>query len=207
MDSLEYLNSMNTRRYRCCCSRIHVKKGALIVGVIELLWTAAIMFTFIAAFAMHTTSKVKISSALFAGALTVGIVYSMAVILMFVGVRKSRPMFLVPHLVIQCLTVLALATLIGLCIAVLALGFFIVEKGDPEAMDPDTTEIFAIVILIISCIMLGFEIWFLNVVYKCYRYLKAKQKYNNVFNKTGALLDDSKPFSPKDPPMPWIDDI
>lgn len=177
------------------------------MGTVELLWTAAIMFTFITAFALHATSRVRISSGIFAGAITVGIVYCAAVVLMFFGVRKLKPMFLIPHLVLQCMTIITLATIIGLCIAVLALGFFLVAKDDPEAMDPDTTEILTIFLLIISCIMLGFEIWFLNIVYKCYRYLKAKQKYLRMFHKTGELLDDSKPFSPKDPPMPWIDDI
>lgn len=235
-DGLQYLNSLNTRRYRCCCGTVHVKRGALVVGTMELLIVSSVLTSLVLVF-LFTNQPAKatnpstspattlaprsdsheptrVSYFIFAGIVSVGILYVMCVLLMFVGVRRGNARFVLPHLVAQLLLVLILAACITLSILVLAAGHFVVKRDDPEAKQNDKQEFTAVIVLIFSSIFFGFQIWFSNVVYKCYCYLRDRETHLKTFGKMPTRFLQRKPtstdqsraaYNPTHALLPWID--
>uniref|UniRef100_A0A915LAL7 Uncharacterized protein n=1 Tax=Romanomermis culicivorax TaxID=13658 RepID=A0A915LAL7_ROMCU len=244
-NSLEYLHSLNTRRFRCCCGRVHVKKGALVAGALELFIALAVMLILVAIYihynieinkqvlkdavnatttpgdtVLTTTTAAeqqyrfqaeRLSPYIFGAGILLGLAYILGILFMMLGVRRKRAKFLVPHLIVQLLAVLFLATTVVLSIMVL-----VAIKGGPErSKQAERAEAAAAVILVASAIMLAFEIWFLNIVYKCYRYLRARRAHLDVFRFTKksavpAVVLQGHPglktaFSPSVPMLPWID--
>lgn len=197
MDPMEYLNSLSTRRYKCCRGHIHVRKGALLVGVIELFWSSAIVFVFIVDFAV---GHFRIPNTVFTIGITTGIVYCGGVILMFFGVRRCRAKLLIPHLVLMIITLVIFFLLMGFSIFVFALSYKLVEKTDPEMKDSDRSDFLVMTIFVVSTVSLAFELWFVNVVYKCYRYLKAKEQYEKYSNRMNRDLSTTSrcPLEPTD---------
>lgn len=85
-------------RYRCCCRSCHVKYGALAIGVFEVLvmayhFASCLILLIREDIAAHTAST----------AITmVGIALALgAVACVFYGVIKQKPLFVLPHLILQ----------------------------------------------------------------------------------------------------------
>src|SRR4051812_49157237 len=85
-------------RYRCCCRSSHVRHGAVIIGVCELLIMAYQLVNSVIALTKsdldaHVVSISITFVALFIGVIVVGC--------LFFGLVKKKPVLLVPHLLMQ----------------------------------------------------------------------------------------------------------
>lgn len=87
----------NSLKHRCCCRCCHVRVGAIIIGALEMLYMLFQLINTIILYWRagdgHTLSFVIT---------VVGIALGIAaIVLLFVGVITVKPLFLIPHLLMQ----------------------------------------------------------------------------------------------------------
>ncbi len=100
----------NNPQYRFCCKKCHVKTGALIIGVLELIY--AILITINGVRSMLEDPKAMGNIAQFLIALAILVV----VVLMIIGVIKVKKNLIIPHLVWQILFILVALTYVVLAL-------------------------------------------------------------------------------------------
>uniref|UniRef100_A0A0N5AS29 MARVEL domain-containing protein n=1 Tax=Syphacia muris TaxID=451379 RepID=A0A0N5AS29_9BILA len=182
-------------RYRCLCSCFHIKTGALFVAVTELI---ILVFFFVNSLLIQLThdSRYQKSAGLDDTYVTipfiasiVGICLSVLVIfVLFVGLLRNHPLLLIPHITVQVLVILLLLlVIVGGSVAFVtdltvfyrlmnAAPFKEHPSSNTVALDIETAARFYF-IFILYCICFLLQIWFLIIIYNCYRYLDERQSY------------------------------
>uniref|UniRef100_A0A914VRT7 Uncharacterized protein n=1 Tax=Plectus sambesii TaxID=2011161 RepID=A0A914VRT7_9BILA len=184
----------NSIKHRCCCRCCHVRVGAIVIGVLEMLYMIFQLVNTIVLYWRagdgHTLSFVIT---------VVGIALGIAaIVLLFIGVITIKPLFLIPHLLMQALAALVLLALTLLCGVCLLTGSSIVLRiinatDDPQDKPlsalgtysplPDVYFVSHALTLIIVVALLMFllatavQIWLLFVIYWCYGYLKSRSDF------------------------------
>lgn len=87
----------NSLKHRCCCRCCHVRVGAIVIGVLEMLY---MFFQLINTFVLY--SRAGEGHTLSFVITIVGIALGIAaIVLLFIGVVTVRPFLLIPHLLMQ----------------------------------------------------------------------------------------------------------
>uniref|UniRef100_A0A915HZJ3 Uncharacterized protein n=1 Tax=Romanomermis culicivorax TaxID=13658 RepID=A0A915HZJ3_ROMCU len=208
MDSLDYLNSTYTRRYKCCRGQMHVENGALVVATLELFLDCSIFLVLIADVSY---GSVRMAGATFLIVMTLCLIHGGYILelykkvaglrsggftagLIFYAQRRQKPLALVPHICAQIFVLIASLLVLLFCMAILALNYFTVGKESPsELYIFDPTDFRTLFSLFASCLAAVVQMWFLNIVVKLYRFLKAKNRYYRFLGRAsivgGSILD------------------
>lgn len=177
----------NSPRYRTCCC--HVRVCTIVIGVLELfgligqLVNACIRYSkgdadikpvttpspdhadHAASFALGAPTAGSL-----AGSIISVIVGLIVVILLFVAVWKQHHLFLIPHLVFQILSIVAMIAVVVLSIiGAIAIGV--------NYKDADEGALFILLAVLAAVLIVAviIEIWFFVVVLKCYRFLRDQR--------------------------------
>lgn len=102
----------NSHQYFCCCGNCHVRRGTMIVGVVELVWAG---FHFVYAIQNFARGGAVAPSSL---ELLFSTIFLCVVLLMIYGVYKEKHRLLIPHLAWSIIFIIA-ALLIA-CIVITA---------------------------------------------------------------------------------------
>jgi len=126
----------NSKIYKCCCGCCHVRVGAIVIGVLELLYLAYELPLNI--YLVMSNEPLPAT-----GALTVAIVLHVmmplavliSIVLMFVAIGAQKHLLVIPHLVIQVIWMLflLLAIILASLAVVLRKGIFaeLIGIGQP----------------------------------------------------------------------------
>uniref|UniRef100_A0A915HMQ4 MARVEL domain-containing protein n=1 Tax=Romanomermis culicivorax TaxID=13658 RepID=A0A915HMQ4_ROMCU len=87
-------------RYKCCCGAMHVRTGAMVLAVVELVFAVLGVLG-----AVSGGGRYK--SGTQGGSFLNGVVTIIVCSLMIYGLRKTRRYFLVPHMVFQVMAIIA----------------------------------------------------------------------------------------------------
>jgi len=122
-----------------------------------------------------------------------------AVVLMIIGIRKSSPYFLVPHLLMQFATIVSWTLLAGYLILLMVGGTLVKfnatisedsEKGrlgltNIDRQDPIKAQVSAkglnlllVVLLGFTVILVALQVWFFDIIRRCFlrfRYMSTMQ--------------------------------
>ncbi|PAV71279.1 hypothetical protein WR25_03070 [Diploscapter pachys] len=189
-------------RYMCWCKSVHVVKGAKIIGIICTIIHAISIYE-----AIRSTADQNFFD-FFSGIETVMsfIEFPLAVLLL-VGIFKEKPLFMIPFMVTSVFWILIYAIQLLLYILtiffpgsfmnarteehILAVTFTLHPQLDPgRVLENRGSEekhgsirlmAFLLVLLYGGLILTGY--WFLDVVYKCYRYFNDKNRHNQSNNR------------------------
>jgi len=177
LDSKPYFDD-NAERYRLCCC--HVRIWALIIGVLELIGMLLNLASSISGYVKgdrYTTNKdadysTGTSLAGLIGGI-IGFVIGLVVVILFIyGIVKERYKLLIPHIVMQVIGII--------CLVIAAIAYFVIA-GIAGARRNGGTAAGIIAgsggAMILAAI---FEIFFLYVSIRTYRYLKDKHLANEA---------------------------
>lgn len=156
-------------KYRCCCNAMHVRVGAIIIGVLELLGAVSNLGGASSAAASGRSNFNGIQGGPYYG-IGSAIVLVIVVTLLFIAIAKENAALVIPHLVVQILAIIGLI-IFAICMIILfAIGSYHVSTSE-SGTHFTVLVIVLVVVFIISAIL---EIWFFVVILKLYRYYKEK---------------------------------
>lgn len=197
----------NNPQYRCCCQKIHVKIGAMIIAVLELIYAVVIAIPAIRALINDPKAMGNVVNFLIAA------VFLAVVVLLIVGVIKVKKNLIIPHLIWQIIFIA-----IGLLMIILAILSFAgvggtegikeslglskvshlsatdigtKEIAEKTELDEETEKregkkdagsfiIGLILILVVYGIGILLEVWFFLVVRQAYYYIRDKQQFQSA---------------------------
>uniref|UniRef100_A0A915KEL6 Uncharacterized protein n=1 Tax=Romanomermis culicivorax TaxID=13658 RepID=A0A915KEL6_ROMCU len=157
--------------YRCFCNLMHVKLGAVSIGLSELA-TIILNVSFICLTGqLYSGGRLNLFALIFVVA---GIGLLPIVCFMLYGVFKDNRALLIPHFVCQVLVTLAfmiLAILIAFKLVPVKNFLDSSKIGGVVEKSPDLMHIYVAIVYTVLALL---QCWFLNVIYKCYMYIRAK---------------------------------
>lgn len=160
-------------KYKCCCNCMHVRVGAIVIGVLELLGAVSNIGVSFKTFGEGGHHKVPGEPYY---QLVGAVILIIAVVVMFIGIKKENPTLLIPHMVVQVVGIISLAILGIVLICFLALGTTAVNQheniDEASAQATIIAFIFIVIALFVSALI---EIWFFVVILKLYRYYQEKR--------------------------------
>jgi FlaA1/EpsC-like NDP-sugar epimerase len=155
---------------------MHVKTGAYVIGVVEAMVVAAEIIFFFA----HGGGSLS--------GLIGTMLWTLAVVFLFLGLKQERARYLLLNLVMQILQLLIFITLIGVCI------YFLVTSNLNNDHDALLLSSLGFVASVLGCCI---EIWFFIIVLRCYRYLRHKTALDQVVViQSGHVIDRRDLYAP-----------
>jgi len=181
--------------YRCCCDCFHVKIGAMIIAGAELAMLLFFLINSVLLIAQRDTryeSAAEVGDGAVIGpfiacmiGLSLGVI---VVLLLLIGIIQKLPILLLPHLVVQGISIIAFILLLvcgALAISTDTTIFYRLLNAAPfnehpgrstVALDTETTvRIYVVLAVYAICLLL--QCWFIVVIYNCYRYLTERCAY------------------------------
>jgi len=152
------------RQYTCLCGCMHLRTATLIIGALE---TLALVVSFISVVVRYSNGTEKVGSLV--GVIISSIIIAVAVVCLFLAVRRQYPLLLLPHIAIQILGI------IGLLIFVIVRSATAISSAlHKNDIDPygDTLGT-DIGLLVVALIATGINTWFVVVVAKYYHFLRG----------------------------------
>ncbi|CAJ0953766.1 unnamed protein product, partial [Mesorhabditis belari] len=181
--------------YRCLCNCFHIKTGTYIIAVVHMLM---ILFFFVHTLLVYfehdsryyQAAKIKekyVFGSFLAETIGLGIAF-LAVLLLLLAVSKNIAPLLIPHIVVQVLAIICfLLVLISGIIAVCTdtALFYRLMNAAPFREHPNqstvrldtTTTVRMYSMMVIYAVSLILEVWFIVIIYNCYRYLQERSAY------------------------------
>lgn len=169
----------NDRRYRCCCSCMHLKTGAFIIGLADI-------FSISAAFGrgvyLYLTIKDNpMATSWFVVSTLMAVLGAFATLTMFYGVWKEKYLYTLPKLVVNVFTIILLSvSTIGLVYLVFENSNFLIDLLAEHVTSSDYEYArFAVkvggTVLVVVCLCLAvLESWFFIILYRSFKYLKQR---------------------------------
>uniref|UniRef100_A0A7E4VVZ8 MARVEL domain-containing protein n=1 Tax=Panagrellus redivivus TaxID=6233 RepID=A0A7E4VVZ8_PANRE len=194
---------------RCLCGLMHVKRAAFIIGFIELLFIVYQIVSTLWFFDKNEESYVFAVTLI----LTSFVLALIAVVLLAIGLYKSTPFLLVPHLLMQCAICVASAFLCGYLIILLIggtsvevetifyedsprgeLGMTLSSHYPPVELSVIARGLRSVLfaLLLITVGFLACQLWFLYVVNQCYNYLHQRSLEKPLINNGSTDTKASK---------------
>lgn len=199
--NLDYVISDADPKYRCCCNHIHVRIGAIVIGIFELFGCLFVM-------AMHAFGKHENSLGGLSIVMVNSILNIIAVILMFMGIYKRKSILILPHLVLQVIDTICFLIWSGFSTAEMvqdraSRNSTTYPELDPQYYDLETiqrirriseeentrsmwTVISLGVVFILVAVVL--QIWFFVVILKLYLYYREMAKVSADHNQPMDLI-------------------
>ncbi|KHN84904.1 hypothetical protein Tcan_07560 [Toxocara canis] len=181
--------------YRCLCNCFHVKTGALLVGVAEIVMLVFFFVNSLLVFAAQDKSYHKatglsdsfVSGPFIASMIGIGI-SSLVVLLLFIGIARNCAVLLIPHIVVQVLIIIVL--LLALIDGIIAFStnstlFYRLLNAAPFNEHPGTNTVSLDTensvrvygTFVLYAISFAVECWFIVIIYNCNRYLDERRVY------------------------------
>ncbi|CAD5221395.1 unnamed protein product [Bursaphelenchus okinawaensis] len=182
--------------YRCFCSCLHIKTGTLVIAGIEFF---LILFFFINSFLVslqqkdsynykhgdRTTDYVHVAFIITA---VCSVISTLCVLMMVIGALKNVGSLLIPHMIIQVLTILTLGLLIILGIVAVSTDLAICyrvfnaapfhEHPQQSTVALDTNTMLRVYFVLgMEILTFVLEIYFLLVIYNCQQYFVERRQY------------------------------
>lgn len=162
-------------KYQCCCGSMHVRTGAIIIGVLEL----------ISAFLGLVGASIQLTSGSTAGYAMASIISGyisvlltvIVVGLMFYSMKTERKGFIIPHLVMQILEIIVMAiyAIVAIVMAFIG-GVIIVANNDRNTGSAAAISIgIVIAVLIVLGLCIAFQFWWFFVILRLYRFYRDKE--------------------------------
>uniref|UniRef100_A0A915HP01 MARVEL domain-containing protein n=1 Tax=Romanomermis culicivorax TaxID=13658 RepID=A0A915HP01_ROMCU len=165
-------------RYKCCCGVMHVRTGAMVLAIVELVFAVLGVLGAVSGGGGHYKSGTQ-GGSFFNGAVTI-----LVCSLMLYGLRKTsnficRRYFLVPHMVFQVLAIIA-CFIFAVIFIIGAIGagatktnsqYGQYRSNDDAGLGSAILGISAVIFALIGVL----EIWFFLVVLGAFRYLRDKE--------------------------------
>lgn len=164
-------------RYQCCCGCMHVRTGAIIIGVIELICSVSSLLAVFVSIGQGAGNRTGLPGTNIYGPIT-AIILIVVVIFMFVGIFQEKHTFVLPHLIYQIVGIVCLAIMAVTFVVLLSIGFIAVgsSQGQDKGEALGVLGSVAVVLTVIFAVYAALELWWFFVVLKLYKYLKAKNE-------------------------------
>lgn len=157
----------NDPRYKCCCGCMHVRNGAILLAIVELVFSVLGVLAALAGGGGR--NRMGTSSVSFANCVVTIVVSSS----MLFGLKKTRRYFLVPHVIVQFFSIIGF--FVGaIFFAISAMGSGSSHNGFGRSSDEYPALVYGIA-AILCLIIVALECWFFSVVWRAFRYLRDKQ--------------------------------
>jgi len=183
----------NNPQYRCCCSCCHVKTGAIIIGVLELIYTVYEICVNAWTLATHLPDD-KVVLSVVCIRLGINAIFFFAILLMFISIPSVNHNLVWPHLIMQFIFVIYLLFLIIMAI------YAIIKRHDPniqhaisdsndqqEVDSANSVLVYAICIIAIATIYMLLQGWWIMVIRNLQRYLKDKRYIKTIMQNNAAV--------------------
>ena len=79
-------------RFMCCCGTLHAKEGAIVIGFVRLTFTITSVITFLGYSTELSDTIILLAASL---------VIICFIILLMVGIRKEKPVCVIPYMVLE----------------------------------------------------------------------------------------------------------
>uniref|UniRef100_A0A914QJU8 MARVEL domain-containing protein n=1 Tax=Panagrolaimus davidi TaxID=227884 RepID=A0A914QJU8_9BILA len=172
-------------KYKCCCSLLHVRHGVQIIGFIEILCAFLSLIRY-----LFTSTEDRYKWFLIAECIYFAFLV-LIVICLYLAIHKMNPFLLIPYLIYESLALVESFSFIV---------FSIMAISDPDGIMGDwyystveeTSNFFkdverhtlinyiAIATILFYVISIIIQFWFNYVVFKCFIYLRAYQKFRSI---------------------------
>ncbi len=169
-------------RYRCCCGCVHLTRASSLVGIADVL---ILSLTFARGIHLYLSVKTNpVVTAWFVASTMIFTLEIIVIVALWYGTWAEKSLWLLPKLVLKMFTI-AFASL-----AILGLSYLVME-GSRIIIDLVASEmsldyysarqvvrIGGILLICAGCLFVCLELWFLVVLYDCYRYIKRRELSN-----------------------------
>uniref|UniRef100_A0AC35TPG7 Innexin n=1 Tax=Rhabditophanes sp. KR3021 TaxID=114890 RepID=A0AC35TPG7_9BILA len=182
--------------YRCMCGCLHVKTGAFFILAVEVFIILIFLTNSSLVYIQQNTPNPNENSTaeyVFASFTTSMVAFGVAIIVLFlafIGIAKSIAGLLIPHIVVQsisliCFLALLICGVVAICTdsalfyrLLHAAPFDDHPKNNSVALSSDTlARIYTT--LAGYLIAFGLQIWFIIVINNCYKYFNERNSYMN----------------------------
>ncbi|CAJ0609952.1 unnamed protein product [Cylicocyclus nassatus] len=175
------------RKYTCLCGNLHIRKGARVVAVLLVIFTAAnIVFSF------TRTSTIAIYT-LMTSAFAVVVFGSL-----LYGTYKEKRLYLVPYLVFQIISVgITVIVLLSFIIAIAVKSNMVIELAkdiggvnihvSQKQLDSDLAT-FTVLFILALCLGGLLQAYFFEIIYSFYGFLHDREcSFNFNFESTPTI--------------------
>ncbi len=170
----------SSTRYRCCLGSSHISTGALAVGCVELIFLTLIAIIAVGDYIFYS---IPFWSFLLMLIITGVRLPAVALMLSTVYHRYSASALLLPELLCQVVSVL---TAIGY-IAYIGVRYrrfaYAETKDEAEMQETVIQSSISATYLTLATMLFLVQIWFLHVVYRCYKFLHDKRMHETYWSK------------------------
>lgn len=170
-------DSMNPR-YRCFCQKCHVTFGAKVIGIIEVIGMA-ITYKIYMGYFVHPSEITFLTRQL--GLLSFLLMAAVPVGLMFIGIKKEKKGFVLPHLVFQIFCIVGFVICSAFFLYFTLIGIGITATVETKSAAQSAIYVTAVMLGLFSfgAFSATLEIWWFIVIYRLYEFLKEKQLNNS----------------------------
>ncbi|PAV89247.1 hypothetical protein WR25_08971 [Diploscapter pachys] len=174
----------NDDKYKCCCSSVHVKNGAMAFGVLYVIMTLLSLFNLTVYMQLDNRFPDPVYVLPISIMWAMGLCSLACICILLVGIRTQRSHLLIPFLVL--IGVYMLCTFVSLLVILFQAAFVLLFKTMNETINNKNIQImpFYAIASILYISALAIEVWVFNVVYRCMKYLSDAKKMDHytLFN-------------------------
>uniref|UniRef100_A0A915KEM0 Lysosomal-associated transmembrane protein 4B n=1 Tax=Romanomermis culicivorax TaxID=13658 RepID=A0A915KEM0_ROMCU len=159
-------------KYKCCCGCMHSRTGGIIIGILELIAVVVNFAVYASNYAQSESSTGQFVVSLLATSIV-----AVIVVLLFFGIKKENHNYIIPHLVLQILGIVALAIVAIINIVAVCVSSTVVASSDKNSQTTTAVLLTVIAVSIVVLLSAIFQIWFFVVILRLYHFYRDKKSF------------------------------